>query len=163
MNFQNEITKANNAIKRFAKKTYPTEKAYIKFVQSRLKDNWYVCSGMGSTFIQKVDLNNLTAEHTDIENTFAKWLDNFENDANKHFPHMLPYMCSNKRIITYKIRKQIDAIYEGVTKEYNKPSYYWLVKEGIIYDKNYAYMQYLFNGKVSKELIFKSKNLESSK
>jgi hypothetical protein len=152
MNFINEIKKGETQIKRLTKKIFPTQKEYIKFVQTRLKDNQYICSAMGSLTIYSVDMENFIKQKN-INSNFAKWLESFEWCSNKLYPHDLPYMFNKKRILTKKIEADIDSIYDELAKEYNVPSYYYLVKQNIVINKNTAYMNYLFNGVVSKNII----------
>lgn len=145
MNFKKDIRRAETQVKRYARKVYPSERDYIKFVQGKLKPNEYVCSGMGSLSISRVNLTLLDEEQKDVETKFAQWLNDFEWDNDKHFPHTLPYMFNSKRIITNDIEKKIRLIHEEFKEE--NPQ---LRKQ--MPSLNFAFMQYLFNGKLSKEI-----------
>lgn len=142
LSFKSEIKSANSKMKRYAQQVYPSEQEYIKWVQSRLRSDEYVCSGMGSLSISKVVLPLKDEEQKEVETKFAKWLHEFEWDNEKSFPHTLPYMFNKKRIITDKIEKQIKEVREKFKTDNN-------LSRNEMPSMNYAYMQYLFNGTLS--------------
>lgn len=140
--FEQRYIKAINEA--FDKVKNEFQEEFVEIVKDGLKDNEYICSGMGGTSFYKFDENGRDEE---IENKSTEVVNNLEwgleNEFN--FRLSLPYKMTNKAVLTEEVETFIENLYKS------KGGNYRAVKDGYV-SPHLAHIRY-FNGWVVDENI----------
>lgn len=133
--------------KKIEKLAKPANIELLKSVQSRLKDNQYICSGMGSTSIYEINENYEDKE--EIENSFSQELNSIIWEQGSWFD--LPYKFNNKRILTDDIQKAINNYFT----EYGCLNSFRLKEFPELINYHVTHIRFIFTGICEPDIIKK--------